>query len=259
MSLSDALGYGQSITLSSSPLSLKQHSAPCFSAPYFPFAAKVPHPRSLTFEGGQGSATFSIQRDPKDRNFFQWEDEKVSKARVLAGEAENRLKRPLFSQQQCIARFRQFISLPMDQKKFRGDCQTLLLPQEHSAHACHSCSSELRRPSMLLRPLVDKKSNAQYLFTERNSRFLLETLLGMGYHKVLCVGTPILHELIKLEKLETPESTPMKSLLLDIDFRYAQFYSQDEFCHYNMFNHHFFDSEATWLQEILASSVTDEA
>lgn len=26
-------------------------------------------------------------------------------------------------------------------------------------------------------------------------------------------------------------------------FRYAQFYSQDEFCHYNMFNHHCFDGE----------------
>eukprot|EP00064_Thunnus_orientalis_P015170 superscaffoldBa00002763_g15220 len=25
---------------------------------------------------------------------------------------------------------------------------------------------------------------------------------------------------------------------------YAQFYSQDEFCHYNMFNHHFFNGEA---------------
>ncbi|XP_061923030.1 rRNA N6-adenosine-methyltransferase ZCCHC4 isoform X1 [Entelurus aequoreus] len=215
-----------------------------------------PHGPTLLFEktrkdGERGRRFFACSacRDRKDCNFFQWEDEKVSEARVLAREAENRLKRPLFSQQQCIARFRQFISLPMDQKKFCGDCQTLLLPQEHSAHACHSClsvsASELRRPSMLLRPLVDKKSNAQYLFTERTSRFLLETLVGMGFHKVLCVGTPSLHELIKLEKLETPKSKPMKSLLLDIDFRYAQFYSQDEFCHYNMFNHHFFDSEGS--------------
>lgn len=27
------------------------------------------------------------------------------------------------------------------------------------------------------------------------------------------------------------------------DFRYAQFYTEDEFCHYNMFNHHCFDGE----------------
>lgn len=25
--------------------------------------------------------------------------------------------------------------------------------------------------------------------------------------------------------------------------RYAQFYSQEEFCHYNMFNHHFFEGQ----------------
>ncbi|XP_060221298.1 rRNA N6-adenosine-methyltransferase ZCCHC4 isoform X3 [Meriones unguiculatus] len=36
----------------------------------------------------------------------------------------------------------------------------------------------------------------------------------------------------------------MKSLLLDIDFRYSQFYLEESFCRYNMFNHHFFDGKA---------------
>ncbi|XP_054609674.1 cGMP-specific 3',5'-cyclic phosphodiesterase isoform X6 [Dunckerocampus dactyliophorus] len=215
-----------------------------------------PHGPTLLFEkvrkdGERGRRFYACSacRDRKDCNFFQWEDEKISEARLLAREAENKLKRPLYSQQQCVARFRQFLSQPTDEKKFCGDCQTLLLPDEISEHASHSClsvsASQLRRPSVLLRPLVDKKSNAQYLFTERTSRFLLDTLVAMGYHKVLCVGTPRLHEFIKLGNLETWKSKPLKSLLLDIDFRYAQFYSQDEFCHYNMFNHHFFDSEAS--------------
>ncbi|XP_027894794.1 rRNA N(6)-adenosine-methyltransferase ZCCHC4 isoform X3 [Xiphophorus couchianus] len=115
---------------------------------------------------------------------------------------------------------------------------------EHSAHSAHRTTAvtaaQLRRPSILLCPLDNKKSNAQYLFTDRSAHFLLDTLVGLGYKKVLCVGTPRLQELIKLRNLE-----PMKSLLLDIDFRYAQFYSQDEFCHYNMFNHHFFGGEAS--------------
>ena len=34
-----------------------------------------------------------------------------------------------------------------------------------------------------------------------------------------------------------------KNIDVNLCFRYAQFYSQDEFCHYNMFNHHFFDEE----------------
>merc|ERR1719357_1913406 len=97
---------------------------------------------------------------------------------------------------------------------------------------------------MLLRPLENKKSNAQYLFTDRSSHFLLDTLASLGYRKGLCVGTPRLQELIKLRNVEQKHE-PMKSLLLDIDFRYAQFYSQDEFCHYNMFNHHFFNGEAS--------------
>lgn len=91
-------------------------------------------------------------------------------------------------------RFRKFASLPLDDKKFCQDCQMLLLPAEHEAHVPHRTrpvtAAELRRPSVLLRPLDNKKSNAQYLFTDRSSHFLLDTLAALGYRKVLCVGTP---------------------------------------------------------------------
>ncbi|XP_005815225.2 zinc finger CCHC domain-containing protein 4 isoform X1 [Xiphophorus maculatus] len=214
-------------------------------------APRCPHGPTLLFEkvdnGGSKGRRFyacSACRDRKDCSFFQWEDEKVSKARMLAREAEMLSKRPRFTQQECCSRFVQFASLPFIEKKFCEDCQILLLPAEHSAHSAHRTTAvtaaQLRRPSILLRPLDNKKSNAQYLFTDRSAHFLLDTLVGLGYKKVLCVGTPRLQELIKLRNLE-----PMKSLLLDIDFRYAQFYSQDEFCHYNMFNHHFFGGEAS--------------
>lgn len=33
---------------------------------------------------------------------------------------------------------------------------------------------------------------------------------------------------------------------VNLCFRYAQFYSQDEFCHYNMFNHHFFGGKVLY-------------
>eukprot|EP00062_Callorhinchus_milii_P004987 gi/632943978/ref/XP_007887249.1/ PREDICTED: zinc finger CCHC domain-containing protein 4 isoform X2 [Callorhinchus milii] len=48
-----------------------------------------------------------------------------------------------------------------------------------------------------------------------------------------------LHEFIQMRQSEKKEPV-MRSQLLDIDFRYSQFYSQEEFCHYNMFNHYFF-------------------
>lgn len=214
-----------------------------------------PHGPTLLFEkvrkGGEKGRKFyacSACRDRKDCNFFQWEDEKVSEARLLAREAENQSKRPPFTHQEYCNQFRKFASLPVEEKKFCQDCQILLLPGEHEAHVSHRSmavsAAQLRRPSVLLRPLDNKKSNAQYLFTDRSAHFLLDTLVALGYRKVLCVGTPRLQELIKLRNLEQNHE-PMKSLLLDIDFRYAQFYSQDEFCLYNMFNHHFFDGEAS--------------
>ncbi|XP_075890019.1 rRNA N(6)-adenosine-methyltransferase ZCCHC4 [Nelusetta ayraudi] len=214
-----------------------------------------PHGPTLLFEktckgNGTGRRFYACSacRDRKDCNFFQWEDEKVSEARLLAREAENRSRRPRFTHQEYCSRFRKFAAVPLDDKKFCQDCQMLLLPGEHEVHVSHRTrpvtAAELRRPSVLLRPLDNKKSNAQYLFTDRSSHFLLDTLAALGYRKVLCMGTPRLQELIKLRNLEQKHER-MKSLLLDIDFRYAQFYSQDEFCHYNMFNHHFFDGEAS--------------
>lgn len=222
-----------------------------------------PHGPTLLFEKvgkvkeGRRFYACSACRDRKDCNFFQWEEDKVSAVRLLAREAENQSKRPALSQKETCSRLRKFSSLRLDEKKFCQDCQTLLLPAEHGAHAAHRTtdvsSAQLARPSVLLRPLDNKKTHAQYLFTDRSANFLLDTLDALGFRKVLCVGTPRLQELIKLRNLE-PKHEPMKSLLLDMDLRYAQFYRQDEFCHYNMFNHHFFDGEASGavLQAFLA-------
>ncbi|KAL4660932.1 zinc finger CCHC domain-containing protein 4 isoform X1 [Arapaima gigas] len=202
--------------------------------------------------GGQHSGrrffACSACRDRKDCSFFQWEDEQVSEARLLARERENEAKRPRASHAEWSSRLGRFVSLPLDQRRFCEDCQLLLLRDEWGSHSSHAVLPEvpanrLRRPSLLLRPLENKKSNAQYLFTDRSCRFLLDLLHSLGFRKVLCVGTPRLHELIKLRNLEAGNE-PMRSLLLDIDFRYTQFYTEDEFCHYNMFNNHFFSGEA---------------
>lgn len=214
-----------------------------------------PHGPALLFEkvtnkGNKGRRFYACSacRDRKDCCFFQWEDEKVSEATLLARETEMQSKRPRFTHQEYCHRLLKFASLPLSERKFCEDCQILLLPAEHSGHSAHQTTvvtvAQLRRPSNLLRPLDNKKKNAQYLFTDRTAHFLLDTLSSLGYRKVLCMGTPRLQELIRLRNL-VQKQEPMKSLLLDIDFRYAQFYSQDEFCHYNMFNHHFFGGEAS--------------
>ncbi|EPQ14825.1 Zinc finger CCHC domain-containing protein 4 [Myotis brandtii] len=160
----------------------------------------------------------------------------------------------------CIVHvYLKFIELPLSQRKFCQRCQQLLLPDDWEKHREHQVMgdisvTQLKRPSQLLSPLENKKTNAQYLFADRSCQFLIDLLSTLGFRRVLCVGTPRLHELIRL-KASGDKKPNIKSLLLDIDFRYSQFYMEDSFCHYNMFNHHFFDGEAalevcrTFLQE----------
>ncbi|XP_007448864.1 PREDICTED: zinc finger CCHC domain-containing protein 4 [Lipotes vexillifer] len=220
-----------------------------------PPAPLCPHGPTLLFvkanQGKEETRRFyacSACRDRKDCNFFQWEDEKLSGARLAAREAHNRRCQPPLSRSQCVERYLKFIKLPLSQRKFCQRCQQLLLPDDEEKHRKHQIVgdisiTQLKRPSQLLYPLENKKTNAQYLFADRSCLFLVDLLSTLGFRRVLCVGTPRLHELIRL-KASGDKKSNIKSLLLDIDFRYSQFYMEDSFCHYNMFNHHFFDGKA---------------
>ncbi|XP_048458228.1 rRNA N6-adenosine-methyltransferase ZCCHC4-like [Rhincodon typus] len=165
-------------------------------------------------------------RDRKDCNFFQWEDEKVSEARQLAREELNRRRQPPFTHQQYVERYQRFVSLPLANRTFCTDCQILLLPEELDQHSTHDqlghvALCQLKRPSLLLLPLENKKTNAQYLFADRTCQFLLDLIASLGFRRVLCVGTPRLHELIRVCQSENKEPF-IKSQLLDIDFRKAR-------------------------------------
>ncbi|XP_058526234.1 rRNA N6-adenosine-methyltransferase ZCCHC4 isoform X4 [Ochotona princeps] len=220
-------------------------------------APLCPHGPTLLFvkviQGKEETRRFyacSACRDRKDCNFFQWEDEKLSPARLAAREAHHRRFLPPLSRTQCVDRYLKFIALPLTERKFCQSCQQLLLLEDWDKHREHQVLgdisvSQLRRPSRLLYPLENKKTNAQYLFAERSCQFLVDLLSTLGFRRVLCVGTPRLHELIRLTASSDNKSN-MKSLLLDIDFRYSQFYMEDSFCHYNMFNHHFFDGKVDY-------------
>ncbi|XP_036186346.1 rRNA N6-adenosine-methyltransferase ZCCHC4 isoform X4 [Myotis myotis] len=262
--LRDRLGAGEAEGSASSPgssgVEVVLSSDPATPAP------RCPHGPTLLFvkvsQGKEDTRRFyacSACRDRKDCNFFQWEDEKLSGARLAAREAHNRRCQPPLSRMQCVQRYLKFIELPLSQRKFCQRCQQLLLPDDWEKHREHQVMGDisviqLKRPSQLLSPLENKKTNAQYLFADRSCQFLIDLLSTLGFRRVLCVGTPRLHELIRL-KASGDKKPNIKSLLLDIDFRYSQFYMEDSFCHYNMFNHHFFDGEAalevcrTFLQE----------
>ncbi|XP_053921669.1 rRNA N6-adenosine-methyltransferase ZCCHC4 [Cuculus canorus] len=219
-----------------------------------PGAPRCPHGPALLFvktgqENTEGRRFYACSacRDRKDCNFFQWENEKVSETRLAAREEYNRNHQPSFTHGQNVERYKDFVLLPLSKRRFCQECQQLLLPAEwekHSDHQfrCDISTAQLRSPSRLLYPLENKKTNAQYLFADRSCQFLLDLIIDLGFRRVLSVGTPRLHEMIQ-SKDSQEEDFRVRSLLLDIDFRYSQFYTEDEFCHYNMFNHHFFGGE----------------
>jgi len=82
--------------------------------------------------------------------------------------------------------------------------------------------------------------NAQFLFSQRSVEFIVRCIEEQGFKKVLCVGTPRLHEALNKRK-KNKNKRPIDCLLLDIDHRLLQFYNTRKMCRYNMFNHHFFD------------------
>ncbi|XP_048797971.1 rRNA N6-adenosine-methyltransferase ZCCHC4 isoform X1 [Lagopus muta] len=220
-----------------------------------PGAPCCPHGPALLFvktsqgkEEGRRFYACSACRDRKDCKFFQWEDEKVSQARLAAREEYNRSHQPPCTHRQNVERYKNFVLLPLSKRRFCQECQQLLLPDEWEEHSSHQflydiSAAQLRSPSQLLYPLENKKTNAQYLFADRSCQFLLDLIISLGFRRVLSVGTPRLHEMIQSKALQE-EDFRVRSLLLDIDFRYSQFYTEDEFCHYNMFNHYFFGGEA---------------
>ncbi|XP_019818099.2 rRNA N(6)-adenosine-methyltransferase ZCCHC4 isoform X5 [Bos indicus] len=78
-------------------------------------APLCPHGPTLMFvkvnQGKEETRRFyacSACRDRKDCSFFQWEDEKLSGARLAAREAHNRSCQPPLSRSQCVERYSQF-------------------------------------------------------------------------------------------------------------------------------------------------------
>ncbi|XP_078669203.1 rRNA N(6)-adenosine-methyltransferase ZCCHC4-like isoform X1 [Branchiostoma floridae x Branchiostoma belcheri] len=214
-------------------------------------APHCPHGPTLLFEryirgapSGEKFYACSACRDRKECSFYLKYGEKMSKARQEAWANITAASQPTYTHKQFCKRLAEFRALPMSKRRFCESCSLLLLPAEWEEHHQHRvlqtvALDQLTRPTHLLHPRENKKTNAQYLFSEKTLQFFLSQVQQLGYDRVLCVGVPRLHETIQSQR--AAGLSQLDSLLLDIDHRHAQFYSEKHFCHYNMFNHHFFD------------------
>ena len=166
---------------------------------------------------------------------------------------KDQLKR--INQDFSYERLVQVVKYPENQLRFCIDCDLLVLKnQDHRNHKVMNnlTKDSLKRPSLLLKTLLSNNSEAQYFFTDSCVQFIVNLINDRKYKHVICIGTPRLHEYIQNENFK------IQSILLDIDYRYKQFYPNYQFFHYNMFNNHFFDGQTAHNQFVKFISTNEK-
>ncbi|KAF6028566.1 ZCCHC4 [Bugula neritina] len=125
----------------------------------------------------------------------------------------------------------------------------LCADNSHTAQYTSLSATDLRYPSRFLTPKESNASNAQYFFSADVIDFISSTISTLHFDKVLCIGTPSIHEHIK----HSGKHKSVATFLLDLDVRMRQFHK--DYAHYNMFNHHFYEAaEEERFHQFMASS-----
>ncbi|XP_017775093.1 PREDICTED: zinc finger CCHC domain-containing protein 4, partial [Nicrophorus vespilloides] len=221
---------------------------------------KCPHGPTLLFtRTGEEDKPFfacSACRDRKDCEFFLWQSEydmfSKAKNKYWEGQAKKYLRgvdhENLYSVYEAVS------EMPENERMFCKDCSVMQLDIDKVKHQkCNTVfgvsDDQMKRPTEMFQPLENDKTEAQYLFTKDTVKTIVEILRKQNLTKVLCIGAPRIHEHIANERED------MKSMLLDLDRRFHNFYGPKEFCWYNSFNNHFFSEEAkTHFREFLTLS-----
>jgi len=173
----------------------------------------------------------SACRERKDCNFFQLKDEKITKGKEIL---QKEIKKKLFGKK------KKSIKQLSTDDKWCFDCG-VVVATVNNPHQLHSVrflnANELKTPTLLINPKSDKKTNAQYFFSEETCKLFITMITKLQFKKIICVGTPRLFEMITSnDKLDA------SAILLDIDDRFKHFYDGSQYQQYNMFNDFFFDA-----------------
>ncbi|KAG8186767.1 hypothetical protein JTE90_010661 [Oedothorax gibbosus] len=213
-----------------------------------------PHGPCLMFERHSANGTktgrkfyaCSACRDRSVCSFFHWCDDEISSKKQEHWNDIIEASKPCFTHDECMSRLSSFKQLPSHERRYCKTCSLLIFPDETN-HAKHEVvenitSEKLLQPSTLFSVLQDKKSEAQYFFADKTISFVISLLKKLNFTKVLSIGTPKIHEYL-LSKQN--EDLGLQSLFLDIDDRYMQFFEPGSFCHYNVFNNHFFEGKSS--------------
>ncbi|CAG9817666.1 unnamed protein product [Phaedon cochleariae] len=183
----------------------------------------------------------AASRDRKHCNFFLWaENRSTFKKDVWQQEINKELgginHEKLFSMQDMI-------KVPPAMRLFCHKCTELVDERENDQHKNHNSirkltDYQLKHPTEILPALENTKKEAQYLFSKSSVETMMDMFERLGYRHIICVGTPRIHEHLQ------NHCSNLTSILLDMDKRFHSFFGPQQYCWYNMFNHHFFFEEA---------------
>lgn len=199
---------------------------------------QCPHGPTLLFSRKGKSRKFyvcSAFRDRKKCLFFQWSD---SASREKQVEEDTFIK--LISTYND--RRKEFQKCKYStQMSYCYTCEMLIFLKEKNEHINHELSGNLRNedirfPTLIMKPKQESKGESQFHFACSTLDTLYSFLSQLGVSAMLCIGCPHLYEFLNTKR-------KVKSMLLDIDPRYLQFYDSDHFQLFNMFNCHMFDPE----------------
>lgn len=95
-----------------------------------------------------------------------------------------------------------------------------------------SCDMTNKRSSIL--PRSYNTLYEQFFFTDDCCLNIVNIILELKFKRVISVGCPKIHE--RLSK-----NSPIDSFLLDIDDRFTEYFDNEHYFKYNMFNNYFFE------------------
>ena len=178
-------------------------------------------------------------RERKDCDFYQNYGELLNQnkiARIKQNSREYIEKNDFTESFKRIVNFKK--SVGNSTIDFCRTCSRIKKDSCENHHHIQSLSKDsLKCPVTILAQKSQDKKEAQYFFSESTRNFILSTIRKENFSHVLCVGCPSIFE--KIEEIDS-----IRSLLLDIDARFGNFYDNKKFLWCNYFNGHFFNGAA---------------
>ncbi|CAF0889323.1 unnamed protein product [Brachionus calyciflorus] len=201
-----------------------------------------PHGPTIVFTNGKKSFyACSACRDHKLCNFYlEYENDKTISEEKIKNWL-SRYKASLKPMEYYDNLRKKVFNLGTEERKYCQNCNTFIFETDENTHSKHQIITNITNQMLknpirkILAPVELNSANAQFVFDEQTSKFILDHIKKFEYDSILCIGAPSVFE--SLSDLD------INHMLLDIDDRFMLFNDGEKFQKFNMFNNHFFNDK----------------